>query len=63
MDITKQNFKTMAQYYNMSSVTFQKNIKSIRPELNIMAGKKKGERYSKLSPAMVKRIIQHMGEV
>lgn len=63
MDITKQNFKTMAQYYNMSSVTFQKNIKSIRPELNKMAGKKKGERYSKLSPAMVKRIIQHMGEV
>lgn len=62
MDIKNQNFKSMAQYYNMSGVTFQKNIKSIRTELDKIGGKKKGERYSKLSPAQVKRIIQHMGE-
>lgn len=66
MEEDKKKFKTneqtlgsMAALYSMSSRTFSKNIKPIRPYLDKIAGRKK---YSRLTASQVELIIKHMGE-
>ena len=68
--LTGQSFKTMCYIYGkqtdsgiipMDMKTFQKYIKSIRPRVDKLGNKAKGERYSKLNPNQVKSIVDHLG--
>lgn len=59
IQLTGQSLGTMAKAYNMSSETFNKNIKAIRPKLDKIAGRKN---YRNLTPKQVTIIIEHLGQ-
>lgn len=59
IELTGQTIKTLRLCYKMSADQFRKNIRSLKPQLDKMAGRKN---YRALLPKQVDLIIKHLGE-